>query len=535
MVALGVSLVVVLVVRWGEYRRGVSLWVVLEPLSATVDAGASTNVVLRVRNTGDIVEEYHVDVVGDPALWCVIEPGSVRVYPGTTATVRLTFTPPRAPETTAGPHPFGVRVTPVENADAVMVPEGNLTVTPFVDVRAELLPVTVRGWRRGKPRLVVDNFGNTTATAAVGASTSGSQVDFDIRVPSIQVPPGRAHFSVLRLRPERLLWLGQKVKHPFTTTLQLSGAEPVSVSGVFLQSAFLPRWMSRVLAGLLALLAIFAGFWFAINPSAASTATAQAAASSVATVVASTAAASSSASPSSSPSAAKTTAAPATSAAAAVTTSATVSVPPPVGWWKLNDSPNTVAVDTEGHNDATFTNGGWCSSPFVCATFGTNSSGQHTEAKTASSVLSTAPGDSFTVLALVDLYNADGNYQTFVSEDGTQNSGFYLQYMGYDHQWAFSRPGYQAPSGIAAQANVWTSLAGVYDASTKQLRIYVNGTLEGSVTAPNVTASGGPLVMGRGQDNGAAADLFTGAMANVQVYNVALTTQQIDSIAIYKK
>ena len=276
----------------------------LEPLSSTVDAGGSASVEQRVRNTADIVEEYHVDVVGDPALWCVIEPSTVRLYPGTTATVHLTFSPPRNSDSTAGPHPFGVRVTPVETPDAVMVPEGNITVTPFIDIRAELLPVTVRGWRRAKPRLVVDNYGNTTATAAVLADGSGNRLDFDIRRPAIQIPPGRADFSLLRLRPDRTLWLGQKVSHPYTTTLQLSGAEPVAAKGTFVQTALLPRWVARLFAVLCAFLAVFAGLWLSIHPTVSTATTAQntpAAASSTIPAPPTSAAPSSSPSPSPSP------------------------------------------------------------------------------------------------------------------------------------------------------------------------------------------------------------------------------------------
>jgi uncharacterized protein (DUF58 family) len=73
----------------------VTTWVALEPLSVDVEAGGEAEVTLRVRNTSDVVEEYHVDVVGDPGQWCTAEPSVLRLYPGTTGEVRLTFAPPR--------------------------------------------------------------------------------------------------------------------------------------------------------------------------------------------------------------------------------------------------------------------------------------------------------------------------------------------------------------------------------------------------------------------------------------------------------
>ena len=493
--------------------------------------------VLRLRNTGDIVEEYHVDVVGDPALWCVIEPSSVRLYPGTTSTVRLTFSPPRSPDSAAGPHPFGVRVTPVENPEAVMVPEGNLTVTPFVDVHAELLPPTVRGWRRAKPRLVVDNYGNTTATAAVVGSSSGNRIDFDVRTPSIQVSPGRAHFSVLRLRPERLLWLGQKVSHPFTTTLQLSGAEPVSVPGTYLQSALLPRWMARLFALLLALLGVFVAIWFTINPSVASDTTQEAGSSSTATVSVSPSA---SASPSASPSATASPSALATTqVAAAATSTAPATMPSPVAWWKLNDdSTDNIAADQEGGNPDTLTNVSWCTTAAPwdgdCAVFdGTASAvSQH-------NALNTAPGSSFTVSALVDLYtDKSGDIETMVSQDSTVSggsSGFYLQYLGNQGgTWAFSRPGTRcAATNSPVKTNWWTTLIGVYDSTSQQLSIYVDGVKENTCTLSSgypATVSGGSAVIGRAQTGGSDADWFTGILSDVQLYDVALTGPQISAL-----
>ena len=503
-----------------------------------MDAGGSAGVVLRLRNTGDIVEEYHIDVVGDPALWCTIEPSSVRLYPGTTSTARLTFTPPRTPDSAAGPHPFGVRVTPVEHPDAVMVPEGNLTVTPFVDVRAELLPPTVRGWRRAKPRLVVDNYGNTTATAAVLGTSSGNRIDFDIRTPSIQIPPGRAHFSILRLRPERLLWLGQKVSHPFTTTLQLSGTEPVSANGTYLQSALLPRWMARLFAMLLALAAVFVALWLSINPSVASDTTADPSLTATATISVPTPSASPSPSASPTPSP---TPATSTQAAAAPTTktAAPVTVPNPVAWWKLDDdSTDGVASDQEGQNPAALTSVSWCTpaAPWDgdCAVFNGSAS-----AVSQHNVLNTAPDNSFTVTALVDLLpDTAGNIETMVSQDSNVNggsSGFYLQYLGNQGSaWAFSRPGTRcAATNVPVSYNSWTTLAGVYDASDQSLSIYVKGVKENTckLTSGNpAVASGGSAVMGRAQTGGSDADWFTGYMNNVQLYNVALSEAQISLV-----
>ncbi len=55
-----------------------NLWTSLEPASATVDPGSTTRVRLRVRNTGDVVDEYRFEPVGDIAPWTTVEPQTRR-------------------------------------------------------------------------------------------------------------------------------------------------------------------------------------------------------------------------------------------------------------------------------------------------------------------------------------------------------------------------------------------------------------------------------------------------------------------------
>ena len=61
----------------------VSLWTSLEPASLTVDAGSTATVRLRVRNTSDVVDEYRFSLVGELAPYATVEPPLLRLYPGT--------------------------------------------------------------------------------------------------------------------------------------------------------------------------------------------------------------------------------------------------------------------------------------------------------------------------------------------------------------------------------------------------------------------------------------------------------------------
>ncbi len=217
---------------------------------------------------------------------------------------------------------------------------------------------------------------------------------------------------------------------------------------------------------------------------------------------------------------------------------APVSVPEPVSWWPLDDRTGTTALDSMGVHPATAANINWCIPQYgSCAAFdGTNS-----DIVTSGSVLDTAPGSSFTVSAVVDMtaIPANGASATVVSQDGTNDSGFYLQYAGAEKRWAFSRVAGDTnagPAGIRALStsgpalNTWTRLVGVFDAADDQLRLYVNGVLQGTATDSSPFAATGDLAIGRAQYDGKPADWFQGAAGEIKVYDVALTAAQVAKI-----
>ncbi len=227
---------------------------------------------LRLRNTGDVVDEYRFEAVGDLAPWTVVEPQVLRLYPGTTGSVDLTFAPPRTPDATAGPNPYAVRITPTEHPEATTVPEGNLTITPFTELRAELVPPTVKGRFRGRPKLAVDNLGNTKLTASIGGSDNGDQLSYDIHPSNVQIEPGRAAFVKTTLKPRQIIWFGSKEDRPYTLAVQRSGVTPLDVQGTYVQRGFLPRWLATFLGIFVALAITFVMLWIAYQPKVTSAA-----------------------------------------------------------------------------------------------------------------------------------------------------------------------------------------------------------------------------------------------------------------------
>jgi len=224
--------------------------------------------------------------------------------------------------------------------------------------------------------------------------------------------------------------------------------------------------------------------------------------------------------------------------------------------WLLNDgaatSDPTIALDSANNatNLSLVNNKKAASNPATLAgaaswgtdgTFGEvlNLDGTSGDAATAGQVLTTT--GSFTVSAWAKL-SATGHTADIVSQDGSQQSGFELQYDTTYNRWSFTMPTadtantslIHAISDAAPTAGAWTHLVGVYNASTHAMSLYVNGTLQSTPsTNTNAVATTGALAIGRGQTSGAAANYFPGSVSTTQAWDYALTPTQVS--ALYKR
>jgi hypothetical protein len=210
------------------------------------------------------------------------------------------------------------------------------------------------------------------------------------------------------------------------------------------------------------------------------------------------------------------------------------------GHWTFDEGAGNTAADSSGAGHALTLQGGagWGPSvvgPSALSVDGLNGNQQY--AQSSGPVIDTT--QSFTVSAWVYLSNVDG-YQTFVSQDGSQISGFFLQLRGDTHQFAFTRPAYDSPkalgtiatdSAVIPQPDEWYHLTGVYDASAQTISLYVNGQLaQTQPYVPNWSADG-PLAVGRSLYAGNRADFASGRIDDVRTYSGALRPAAIAQLA----
>lgn len=229
-----------------------------------VEPGGQVSGQLTVRNTGDVVDEFSFEVLGDAAGWTVVDPATLRLFPNTEQSATVRFQPPRAPTTPVGEVPFGIKVVPTEDPGGSAVAEGSLQVAPFSDVFAELLPHTSKGRRSAKHELAVDNRGNERVNADVTAVDQEDVLDFDVDPPGMVSEPGTASFGTLKVSSSERHWRGPPVSRPFQVMVHPDGEEPLELDGTMVQEAMIPSWLPKALLALLLLLALLAVLWFTL-------------------------------------------------------------------------------------------------------------------------------------------------------------------------------------------------------------------------------------------------------------------------------
>jgi hypothetical protein len=244
--------------------------------AVTVTPGGEATCEVRVRNSGTVVDQFTLEVLGDASAWSIVEPAVIPLFPGAEAVARVKFKPPKSPSVLAKAIPFAVRVRSREDARASLVEEGVVEVGPFNDTFAELIPRTAKGSTRARAQLALDNRGNVRINARLTAADPDRKLNFVITPTALTAEPGTASFAAIRLSPRQRFLTGPPKLSPYKVHVHQDGLPTITVDGSMQQEALIPRWLLPALIGLLALLIILTVLWFTLLKPAISSAATQA-------------------------------------------------------------------------------------------------------------------------------------------------------------------------------------------------------------------------------------------------------------------
>jgi hypothetical protein len=208
--------------------------VTIQTPSVTVQPGGTGIAVVLIRNTGTIVDQFAVNVVGDASAWARPQPPAVSLMPNDEANVEIHFTPPRSSAVVAGTVPYGVRVTAQEDKEFSVVEESVVTIAGFSAVEAKVVPRTSEAKRRAVHRIEVLNTGNAPVTAAVSASDPDELLAFEIEPASLTVEPGATGIARMKVASRKSHRGRSTRRMPFNVLVE-PGGPPVQVDGAFEQ------------------------------------------------------------------------------------------------------------------------------------------------------------------------------------------------------------------------------------------------------------------------------------------------------------
>ncbi|MCC2315941.1 carboxypeptidase-like regulatory domain-containing protein [Cellulomonas xiejunii] len=228
------------------------------PRHLPAGAGATSEAVVTLTNTRDVIAGFGVRVLGVDPTWVHVSDPEPRLFPGATASVRVALTlPVDAP---AGRWTVSVEVIDLADPAAVSVQEVVLEVPPLRRTRVVLDPPTVTAGRQAVFTAVLHNEGNTEHVGGLAAVDPEARAVFAFDPPEVVVP-ARASTSVTLTARARRPWVGDPLLRPFevrTTGPHAPAPDaPPAATGVFVQR---PRFTRGALAlvGLLAAVTVFA-------------------------------------------------------------------------------------------------------------------------------------------------------------------------------------------------------------------------------------------------------------------------------------
>ncbi|WP_432066462.1 LamG-like jellyroll fold domain-containing protein [Streptomyces sp. C10-9-1] len=165
--------------------------------------------------------------------------------------------------------------------------------------------------------------------------------------------------------------------------------------------------------------------------------------------------------------------------------------------------------------------------------------GKDDYAATEHPVLNTAASYTLSAWAKLPEGGVTGN-RTVLSQSGTYYSPFYLSYEAGADTWSLRTSLEDVQAGNIrdqvvratqpARPGEWAHLVAVHDATAQQIRLYVNGQLQGTDAAPKAWEAQGAVQVGRTVWTGKYVDYFSGSIDDVRLFDRPVADDEVRQI-----
>lgn len=244
----------------GPQKSNVSI--TINPPEIRVDPGLRADAQVTIFNQGDLVEHFYINVQGIPAQWVTIPPAGLQLMPGTSGVLPVTFAPPRLPTSTAGRHPFTLRISSDKRGAEVARADGLLIISPFYQMVVDLQPKRLRKGQLAT--FSIRNQGNSPDAYTVTPRDREEGLRFFPPTNSTTVNPGQMDSFKFEARPRSAgcLGIGGTRIYPLEVQSVAASGEQQVVAGELVVRPTFPIWLLAILFVLcLLLILLLLLFW----------------------------------------------------------------------------------------------------------------------------------------------------------------------------------------------------------------------------------------------------------------------------------
>jgi hypothetical protein len=229
-----------------------------------VEPGNTLTLSLTVQNLGEATETYSVVPAGLSASWTSVRRGNLTLFGGSLEVIDVEISPPLLPTTTAGPTSVAVRIIPTSTEDDAIVAEAIIGVQPFDDCRIVTLQPIQRSRRRATFEFMVENHGNSVASARLLLVDSTNRVDGGFDPPAVGVAPGATSLVRLKAHATGLKFRRHLRTLNFEVEAQRQGHANASAPLALVQPPTIPVGGIARVIGVAAVLGAAALAWFGL-------------------------------------------------------------------------------------------------------------------------------------------------------------------------------------------------------------------------------------------------------------------------------
>ena len=220
------------------------LRVTVAPERADAAPGDNLTFDVTVRNAGDIVEHYGVEMLGLPDGATVrTEPDVAKLRPAETATLTVRVTLPVQPPAPAGTYVVGALVQSKYRPEVSRCVEVPVELAAVEALTVRVTPEVVTGGRAGRYTIELANGGNAPVRLYLAATDPERRISTQFQPAWVDLPPGTSAQALLTVEAP-LPWNKEKQRGlTITASPDLPGTPPTTATATFVQA---PRFASKL-------------------------------------------------------------------------------------------------------------------------------------------------------------------------------------------------------------------------------------------------------------------------------------------------